>query len=373
MQPFNTTTMKLYTRLFFGVLTIWASCTGQNTAKSANTHPTITLGDTVTELSNSIWIVFQATNGDYWFGSDTDGAYRFDGKTVMHYSAKDGLSSNSIRGIQEDKQGNIYFSTLAGINKFDGQFFALLTAIPSNGPGDHWKLQADDLWFNMLGKTGENGPYRYDGKDLFQLEFPKHYLADDYFKKFPNKSWSPYEVYNLYKDSMGNMWFGTSNFGICRYDGKSLSWLYEDHLTNTPNGGSFGIRSIVEDTKGKFWFCNTRYRYNISADSINENGKILIKYDKEKGIEDIEPGDGTDHVYFMSVTTDNNGELWMATYDQGVYRYDGEKTTHYPVKDGTEDVTLFSIYKDKRGDLWLGTHKSGLFKFNGTRFEKFNL
>jgi len=39
---------------------------------------------------------------------------------------------------------------------------------------------------------------------------------------------------------------------VCRYDGKSILWLYEDHLTNLPNGGSFGIRAILEDKNENF-------------------------------------------------------------------------------------------------------------------------
>ncbi|MEJ7625887.1 MAG: two-component regulator propeller domain-containing protein [Ferruginibacter sp.] len=90
----------------------------------------------------------------------------------------------------------------------------------SNSSGNEWKLQPDDLWFK--GNQNENGVYRYDGKSLHHLKFPKHYLSDDYYARFPNNAWSPYEVYTIYKDSKGNMWFGTSNFGICRYDGKII-------------------------------------------------------------------------------------------------------------------------------------------------------
>lgn len=367
--------MKLNTLLFLSILTVLTSCNGQNTFQSdkSNSVPIAIgiIGDTVRELSKSIWIVFQATNGTYWFGSDTDGVYRFDGKTTIHFSADDGLSSNHIRSIQEDKHGNIYISTLEGINKFDGHIFTNLTAIKSCTPNDNWKLQPDDLWFCTLGKNGEKGPYRYDGKNLYQLEFPKHYMADEYFARFPNNTWSPYEVYSIYKDSKGTMWFGTSNFGVCRYDGQSISWLYEDHLTNIPNGGSFGIRSILEDTKRKFWFCNTRYRFNISPDNITETEKVLVNYKTEKGIDGIKSADGTDYIYFMSITEDNKGDIWKATYNQGVWRYDGKNATHYPVKDGAKNITLFSIYKDKQGGLWLGTHESGAYKFNGTTFEKF--
>ena len=363
--------MKLNKHTFFYIFILFTSCIRQSTTTNTDHNSVVVLGEKVSKLGKSIWIVFQASNGDYWFGTDKDGVYCFNGETIIRFSAKDGLSSNRIRAIQEDKQGNIYISTLEGINKFDGHTFTALTAIASPSSSDNWKLQADDLWFCILGKDGGNGPCRYDGKNLYQLKFPKHYMADEYFARFSNNSWSPYDVYYIYKDSKGTMWFGTSNFGICRYDGNSLSWLYEDHLTNTPDGGSFGIRSILEDEKGKFWFCNTRYRFNISPDSIKEDGNVLVKYEREEGIDGIKSFDGKDYVYFMSAIKDKEGNIWMATYNGGVWRYDGEKSTHYPVKDNGQDISLFSIYMDKEDQIWLGTHETGVFRFTGETFERF--
>jgi ligand-binding sensor domain-containing protein len=371
MKSSNRQKMKFSTLPIFYILILLTSCNGQKYTKNEVNNSIVVLGDTVSELSKSIWIVFQSINGDYWYGSDTDGIFRFDGKTITRFSTKDGLSSNRTRDIQEDKQGNIYISTLEGINKFDGNTFTTLTPIPNKFSSDNWKLQPDDLWFYTLGKNGGNGPCRFDGENLYQLEFPKHYMADEYFEKFPNNAWSPYDVYYIYKDSKGTMWFGTSNFGICRYDGNTLSWLYEEHLTTTPDGGSFGIRSILEDEKGKYWFCNTRYRFNISPDSIKEDGNVLVKYERENGINGITSTDGKNYVYFMSAVKDNEGDIWLATYNEGVWRYDGIKSTHYPVKDTGQNISLFSIYKDKQDQIWLGTHDAGVYKFNGETFEKF--
>jgi hypothetical protein len=50
--------------------------------------------------------------------------------------------------------------------------------------------------------------------------------------------------------------------------------MYEEHLTITEEGGSFGIRSIVEDRDDKFWICNTSNRYVILLNSIEENTKF---------------------------------------------------------------------------------------------------
>lgn len=140
-------------------------------------------------------------------------------------------------------------------------------------------------------------------------------------------------------------------WGACRYDGKSFNWLYEDHLTNPPEGGSFGIRSIIEDHEEKFWLCNTWYRYTIEPnDAAEEEG--LLNYKRETGIDGLKAPDGDD-VYYMSAVNDDKGDLWMATYGAGVWRYDpsaelktGSKNiTHYPVENGDKTVTLFSIHK----------------------------
>jgi ligand-binding sensor domain-containing protein len=138
-----------------------------------------------------------------------------------------------------------------------------------------------------------------------------------------------------------------------------------------PSGGSFGIRSILEDKAGAFWICNTRYRYRVDPKDAPDPGKELIKYKREDGIAELKDLDGADRVYFMSIIEDEKGVLWMASYGSGVWRYDGKTTTHYPIKDGAKVITLFSICKDNRGDLWLGTHEAGAYKFNGKTFEKF--
>ena len=92
-------------------------------------------GETVSELGKSVMYVFQAKNNDYWFGSNDRGVYRYDGKALVNFTTKDGLVSNRIRGIQEDKSGNIYFTTYEGISKFDGQAFTTLSA-PASSDAD---------------------------------------------------------------------------------------------------------------------------------------------------------------------------------------------------------------------------------------------
>ena len=360
--------MKLKTFLFFSILIILNSCNGQtkNNASAADiSNKHIGPGDTVYKLGNQLWYVFQDKNNNYWFSSNGEGVYFYNGKTIVNFTTKDGLASDTIRHIQQDKSGNIFITTFGGINKFDGKKITTLNAIKSK----EWKSEPDDLWFNPLGKRNENGPYRYDGKNLYDLDFPKHYLHDEITERGINPFFSPYEVYCIYKDRKGAMWFGTSVFGACRFDGKSIKWMYEYDLTIAPEGGTFGIRSIFEDKKGSFWFCNTWHKFIFDFEKTAKSDRL--QYRKTEGVGNEKIFGGDKYVYFNQIVEDNNGDIWLTTWDKGVYKYDGKNVVNYLVKDGNKDVNLVSMYKDNQGDLWLGTPENGPFKFNGNTFEKF--
>lgn len=355
--------------LFSAILIFFASCKGQTNTRNAVPEKHI-LGEKVQELDITIWDIYQDKSGKYWFGSKDNGVYQYDGKELILFTTKDGLCSNSILDIQEDQFGNLYFDTRKGVSKFDGQQFTTLPIAKIDATDNQWKLEPSDLWFRM--GIGGSGPYRYDGQFLYPLKFSKSPLENEFYVQYPNASYSPYSIYSMYEDHAGNRWFGTSSLGWCRFDGKTLSWLYEEQLQKTPSGGDFGMRSIIEDQNGDFWFCNTRYRYAILGKK-EESEINVINYKRKKGILDSAASNEDNAPYFLSVTEDNNGHLWMVTYDEGVWENDGDQLTNYPIKDGDKEVLLFSIYKDRQGMLWLGTHNAGAYRFDGATFEKFEL
>lgn len=358
----------------WGILNILlSSCNGLNTSqnKSSTPNPIIIKGETVTTLDKGNTIIFQDNKNNYWFAGGGKGAYKYDGKSLVLFTTKDGLCSHSILGIQEDKLGNIYFDTQEGVSKFDGQQFVTLKVISNNSSKNKWKLEPDDLWFRMGWNT--DGPYRYDGNFLYQLTFPKPAQADTFYAKYPNATFTPYGIYSLYKDSKGAIWFGTASLGLCRYDGESISWLYEEQMTTTPDGGALGIRSIFEDQAGYFWFTNTRYQYDILLDNLAKNGANYIKYKKKKGIGYSNKNNEIEFPYFMSITEDKQGNLWMASNRNGVWYSDRKKLIHYSIENNQSNLIPFSIYKDNQGAIWLGTYNAGIYRFNGNSFEKFNL
>lgn len=369
-MKYNKTAIIISLLLFLGLITA-TSCNRQNKAENQNTSTKISnnaLGIAVAEIVGGVMVVFQDKQDNYWFGGNDKGLYKYDGKTLLLFTTKDGLYSSDILGIQEDSFGNIYLDGPTAVCKFDGQKFTSLTI--AERAKNEWKLDPRDLWFRM--GWDHSGPYRYDGKLLYPLELPKSSIADEFYAINPNASFNPYGIYSMYKDRKGHLWFGTSSLGVCRYDGKTLSWLYEKQLTETPSGGSFGIRSIIEDKAGAFWFCNTQYRYNILPTQHTSKGTNWIDYEREAGIGTSSNAKAS-FPYFMSIVEADNGDLWMATYEMGVWRNNGKELIHYPIKLEGKNVLLFSIYKDRQGGIWLGTHQAGVYQYNGTDFEQFKI
>jgi ligand-binding sensor domain-containing protein len=348
--------MKLNNLLLLSILSLISSCNGQGTNQKTNIvqiNQQFANGDTVKELGSSIMVIYQDKKNVYWFGSWETGVYRYDGKTLINYTTKHGLPNNRVDEITEDKTGNIYFTAChpnSTISKFDGRTFTALSAIATND----WKLQSTDLWFRYSYQNEK--VYRYDGVNLHELTIPK-----------PPKLSNTFEIYSIYKDKMGNIWFGTNPSGVCRYNGKSFDWITEEDVTEFRNEGANGVRGITEDGNGDFWF-NTENRYSVYDSTTLKSSKF---YSRLESIGSLDGKNTSGLKEYLSIAKDNTNSLWFATYLSGVWKYDGINITHYQVKKDLKDITVFSVYKDNNGALWLGTHKNGAYKFNGITFEKF--
>lgn len=346
--------MKINILLLVTILTSLTSCSGQNTSQQVKVEDMVK-GDTVKELGSNIMVAYQDKKNVYWFGSWETGVYRYDGKTLINYTTKHGLPNNRIDEIKEDKLGNIYFiscSPQSTIVKFNQQSFTTIIATQSN----EWKLKSADLWFRNAYQSEK--VYRFDGNNFYELKLPKP-------PNFPNS----FEIYSIYQDQKGNIWFGTNPVGVCRYDGKSFEWITEEDVTEFRKEGANGVRSILEDKNADFWF-NTEFRY-----SVYDSTKLISNkfYTRHKSIGGLDGKIESNLDEYLSSVIDDNNNLWFVTYLDGVWKYDGMKITHYAVQDNLKDISLFSIYKDNNGDLWLGTHENGAYKFNGETFERFKL
>ena len=315
------------------------------------------------KIDKNIRSIFQDKKGNYWFGTNSAGVYRYDGKTLIQFLEKDGLYNNQVLNIQEDEMGNIWFGTgMFGVSKFDGKTFTTYTdkahLILNKLSEEDLKIKSNDLWF-----YAGAGAFHYNNKSCSYLPLDISTLKPTKSKTSPFQL-SRFAVYSILKDKKGNVWFGTQAEGVCRYDGKNFTWFTEKGLKSS------AVLGLFEDTKGNIWFGNNGeglYRYD---------GKSLTNFTEEKGLSNKEfkisgkSSPGT-LARIYAINEDDQGNLWIGTIDAGVWKYDGSKLFNYTTKDGLTSNATNTIYKDKKGELWFGTDENGVCKFNGSFFTRF--
>ncbi|WP_245859570.1 ligand-binding sensor domain-containing protein [Spirosoma aerolatum] len=67
--------------------------------------------------------VLEDRKGNFWFSTVGEGVYYYDGKSFQHFTTKEGLASNGVFDIYEDKAGTIWFGTGEGASRYDGKSF----------------------------------------------------------------------------------------------------------------------------------------------------------------------------------------------------------------------------------------------------------
>jgi ligand-binding sensor domain-containing protein len=340
------------------------SCIGKGKSDTKSKEPTHnSVGKFVSKIAPNTHLMYQDKKHNYWFVNDSM-VYKYDEKILLQFTQEDGLVSNRIIGIQEDQLGNIYFDTPEGVSKFDGKQFETLKISSDNFQKNNWKSEPNDLWFRI--GWDKKGPYRFDGKYLYHLEFPKSKMEEELYTKYPEITYNPYSIYSMYKDSKDFLWFGTADLGIYQFDGKKISWMYEEHLGTTPEGGAFGIRSIMEDKEGYFWICNANYKYRILSNSEDKTSQLSsINYTREKGL----VNKSAETLYLMSMLVDDKGTLWMVNND-GIWKRNDQELIPFLIKNGKGNISPISIYQDHQGDFWLGTKTDGIYKYDGVDFKK---
>ena len=72
----------------------------------------------------------------------------------------------------------------------------------------------------------------------------------------------------------------------------------------------------------------------------------------------------------MSITEDDNRNMWFSSFGGGVSSYDGEGIKNYNISDGLTNNVLWSSLKDDDGNLLFGT-SNGISLFDGDKFNDF--
>lgn len=330
--------------------------TKQGAAVNTTQPPAFTIGDTVAQPGQNIDCILQDKHGRYWLGSNGNGAYCYDGTTLLHLTQKHGLCSNYVLKIQEDNKGNIWFSTREGHCCLSGNVFTNYSDIIPHIPYGKWQYKAGGIF---LGHS--NGMCFYDG-----ATFTNFTIQPDTYRTEPGNMNRPYGVYSTLAAKDGKVWFGTQEKGACYYNGSTYTYLTEKDLAGP------AVRALYEDKNGTIWMGNNGgglYRYD---------GQTLRNITEEQGLQNLEflrnfkPIDKPGSLARpWAINEDKEGNLWVGTIDAGVWKFDGTRWTNYTTQHGLTGNAVWVIYKDHAGELWFVTNGDAICKFNGSGFSRF--
>ncbi|MEN8121872.1 MAG: two-component regulator propeller domain-containing protein, partial [Bacteroidota bacterium] len=199
-----------------------------------------------------------------------------------------------------------------------------------------WSILEDrkgNIWFG----TWEGGVSKYDGES---------------FTNFTEKEGLSHNiVLSIIEDKNENLWFGTYGGGVSKYDGEKFI-----HYTEKEGLSKNFVYSIQEDKDGNLWF-------GTGGGGVSKyDGKSFIHYTKKEGLSSN---------YIYSIQEDKNGNLWFCTFGGGVCKYDGDSFTHYTKNEGISNNNVVSILEDMDGNLWFGTWEGGVSKYDGDSFTRF--
>jgi ligand-binding sensor domain-containing protein len=141
--------------------------------------------------SKIIHCIYEDRKGRMWVACN-GGAYILKEENYSNLSEKDGLCSDFVNTIIEDKNGNMWFSSAHnGLCKYDGKSFTNITDLANimeKRVGNILEDSKGNIWFAVHGQ----GVYKYDGQ-----KFVNFSTFQGLFGK----------TFQIYEDQQSRIWF----------------------------------------------------------------------------------------------------------------------------------------------------------------------
>jgi len=265
---------------------------------------------------------------ELWMATDA-GLIKKLGDTVTIYDAEWGLNDDKLYSLSFVDDG-VWVGSESGASFFDGNTFENYTSENGLNAKIVYETMIDrehNVWLGTLG----------GGANMFLGELFKNYSVDT---GLANNM-----VVGFEEDHLGNIWIVTYGGGIHKYDGKDF-----EHFSQADGLVDDKAYVITEDSRNRLWV-GTR-----NGISIYENGTFRTIPD------DVFPFKWIRDIY----EDESTGEYWIATYNSGVIRFDGESYEQYNTSSGLLSNTVMDIKKDDRGRMIFATYGGVAILENGT-------
>lgn len=296
-----------------------------------------------------------------------------------HLTSKDGLPSNNILNVIQDKEGFVWAGTRKYLTRYDGYRFQNFTEIEGiynhgvsvDGANNIWFSsntipfgRVDSKTFKITDLSSKLPPLSDGNYGNVFFDHKKHVWISDFhgvyrfepqtfhFKYFPLPNTTYKDIKGEFiEDKQKNLWVIGLDVGIYKYDPvkEQLRCVIGPNIANPDKRFFFeASRSIIDD-KGIIWIAAFQ--------------KGLLRFDPQT--EDIKFYDN--YALAVCADKDENGKdiLWISDGKTiGIFRPDQEKFYFYEDV-YTDDFQVFNICRSpSTGVVWFCTLQDGVFFYN---------
>lgn len=322
-----------------------------------------------------------------------------------HYSVEDGLSQRYVFEVVADCTGFLWIATEDGLNKYNGYDFKVFKHDPDNPASIGGNILRQALESHAYGEhklwvcTVEGGlacldlttelftNYRNDPNDSTSISNNSVWIVEETniggipeiwvgvqglgldrldirSGKFKRYSLGKL-VTDLFYDSKGVLWVGTSRGGLGRYIPESDDFAWSVHDPKEPNSlGGRGVYDMTEDHFGTL-YVGTYSSVDRITSSRDDLSHITFKHYRHDPY-DSNSISGSEGEYLFE---DSMNNLWFSSYGKGmnIFHRETETFTRFlydpnnPHSIGSD--IIFSICEDKSGIIWFG-HVNGISKWD---------
>lgn len=287
--------------------------------------------------SNRVNAIAEDRQGYLWIAT-RDGLARYDGVGFRIWRVEDGLRRNFVWAVHVDAQDRVWVGTQgAGLAMLDVGRRTFVyhdrARHPGMGSDDVWSIASTrdgDVWFG----TADGGLHRLSPSGRLQRYMP----VDGDPRSLPSPS-----VVQLVVDPDGALWVGTKG-GVARWTGRDFERLPMDALPSP------FVDGLVLDRGGDLW--------------IGMQGAGAVRHADGR----IEPMPWADPVQgqpaLHMLVQDVRGARWLDTRS-GLAWARGGRVHDVPLYSNTSRGVVrpswSSAYEDREGGLWFGSSDAGLW------------
>jgi len=260
--------------------------------------------------------------------------------TPRQLTVFDGLPSNTVNRMTEDRQGYLWIATNDGLARFDGRSYRIWRAEDGLRDNQIWTVLADAR--NRMWIGTENA-------GLVRLSADRQHI--DVFDRSTQPLMASNTVWSVATTGDGALWFGTYEGGLYRLDRDERLQRFLPEPGNPRSLPSSTVPYLATLADGSLWVGTKR---GLARWTGKDFERVQVPQ--------------LDNTVIIGLTAEADGSLWVNTLAGAVVRRPDGRFAPAPWSVPAGDQVLGVMLRDERAGYWLDT-RSGLARAVNGRYQ----